>query len=215
MDDQEHSYRDGYLVFDENGIIDVGDEKTIPQTYQAMGEDLHGALVFPAFSNLHTHLSMVPFRSLADDCPNRLHRFLMPLEQKAMTKDLAVVSAKLAMAELLLSGTTSAVDMYYFESDVAQAAMDMGFRLWAGETVLDAHRPDGTGLESAFMEIQKTRDLTASARWSPAGRTARSVFAFPGELKACYRYAQEHGTLWTMHLRRCPLRWSSSETPTR
>ncbi len=205
MDDQEHSYRDGYLVFDENGIIDVGDEKTIPQTYQAMGEDLHGALVFPAFSNLHTHLSMVPFRSLADDCPNRLHRFLMPLEQKAMTKDLAVVSAKLAMAELLLSGTTSAVDMYYFESDVAQAAMDMGFRLWAGETVLDAHRPDGEGLDSAFAEIQKTKDITASCTLVTPLVAPHAPYSLSLEsLKACYRYAQEHGTLWTMHLEEMP-----------
>ncbi len=39
----------------------------------------------PGMINTHTHVGMIPFRSLGDDVPDRLRRFSFPLEQ-FMTK---------------------------------------------------------------------------------------------------------------------------------
>jgi cytosine/adenosine deaminase-related metal-dependent hydrolase len=64
---------------------------------------------------------MIPFRSLGDGCADRLRRFLLPLENRAMTGELAALSARYACAEMLLAGVSCFVDMYYFEDALAPA----------------------------------------------------------------------------------------------
>ena len=44
--------------------------------------DVDGDIVMPGLINTHTHASMTVFRSLADDVPDRLHRYIFPLENK-------------------------------------------------------------------------------------------------------------------------------------
>ena len=36
--------------------------------------DAHGGILLPGFVNTHCHVSMVPFRTMGDDCPDRLRR---------------------------------------------------------------------------------------------------------------------------------------------
>ncbi len=59
-----------------------------------------------------------------------------------MTEELAVASARLAMAEMQRRGVGAAVDMYFFEVAIAEAAVELGFRLWAGETLMSAPHCD-------------------------------------------------------------------------
>lgn len=54
-----------------------------------------------------------------------------------MTADLVYHSSKYAMAEMLLSGITTFMDMYYFEDEVAKAADEMKMRGFVGETIVD------------------------------------------------------------------------------
>ena len=77
-----------------------------------------------------------------DDCPDRLKCFLFPLEQEAWTEELACLDAKYAAAEMLLSGVTTAADMYYEE--VIRAFLKMGLRSFPGETVICQKAP-GSG----------------------------------------------------------------------
>ena len=198
MDEDLTEYPDGFIVFDEDGIKALGDEKALDEAFTE-GEDLRGALVVPGLVNTHTHLGMVPFRSLADDCPDRLHRFLMPLENRAMTRALCKASTKMAVCEMLLSGTTAAVDMYYFESSVAEAAEELGFRLWAGETFVDLGQPDGR--ERAFEELEAIKQ-TKLVTPVPAPHALYSVSE--ETLLSCVRYARERSLPWTMHLEEMP-----------
>lgn len=98
--------------------------------------DGQGGILMPGMINPHTHTGMIPFRSLGDDVPDRLRRFLFPLEQ-FMTPALVKASAKYAMAEMLLAGVTTFCDMYYFEEEVAQATDEMGMRGLVGQTIID------------------------------------------------------------------------------
>lgn len=205
MDDTQTTFDDGYLVIDKGMIAALGLERDIPAMYaNAEGEDLGGQFVYPGMVNLHTHLGMVSFRSLADDYPDRLHRFLMPLENEAMTRQLAKASTKLAIAESLLSGVTAAVDMYYFESAVAEAAAEMGFRLWAGETYLDSPRPDGTGFESAMRETEKIIALANPLIHAIVSPHAPYSMSFDNLAKS-YRYAVDRDLLWTTHFAELPI----------
>lgn len=204
MDEGWHAYPHGYVVFDERGIRHVGD--TLPASYAAVPRtDCTGTLVLPGFCNTHTHLSMVPFRTLGDDCRNRLRTFLMPLEDAAMTEDLAVVSAKVAMAELLLSGTTSAVDMYYFEWAVARAAAAMGFRLWAGETLLGRRDCDAGSFEEGLDRVRRTIDACGeSPLLTPVVAPHAPYSLSLDQLCRARAFAKERGLRWTMHLSEMP-----------
>lgn len=204
MDEKLSAYPDGYVVFDEKGIAYVGD--TLPSEYQSLSRtDCKGTLVIPGFCNTHTHMSMVPFRSLGDDRRDRLHSFLMPLEDEVMGRELAVVSAKMAMAEMLLGGTTSAVDMYYFEEDIAKASQELGFRLWAGETLLDKEHCDAAGFEEGL-------DLTDRLLSACKGLSLVTPIVAPHapyslsvqHLRMASSYARSKGLMWTMHLSEMP-----------
>ncbi len=204
MDDDNHEFQDGYIAFDETGIKKLGEERDIPENLKPLEhENLHGALVLPAFCNTHTHLGMIPFRSLADDMPDRLRRFLMPLENKAMTRELAVASAKMAIAEMLLSGTASAVDMYFFEADIAKASQEMGFRLWAGETFLDAPHCDAKDFSGGFEVLESIMKLSSNLIIPVAAPHAPYSVSL-ANLHSCADFAKANNLMWTMHLSEMP-----------
>lgn len=165
MDDEFNVYEKGYLLIENDRIKQLGhmgEEPTLKEEYQEV--DANNSMLLPGFVNLHTHLGMIPFRSLGDDIPDRLRRFLFPLE-KVMTKDLVSTSSEYAMAELMLSGTTTVSDMYYFEDAVAMSCEKMKMRGFLGQTVIDMPTCDYLTAEEAvegsrlFIEKWQNSDL--------------------------------------------------------
>ena len=88
-----------------------------------------GKMLIPGFVNAHTHASMTIFRNCADDFlfNDWLFGRIMPLEEKLIAED-CYWSTMLAIMEMLGSGTTAFIDMYYFMDAVAGAVMDSGMR---------------------------------------------------------------------------------------
>lgn len=132
MNENMDEYPCGEIVFDEKQILYVGEKSKIQAEVEI---DAKGGIVLPGMVNTHSHASMIPFRSLQDDCPDRLRRFLIPLENGAMNEELAVLSFKYAVVEMLMSGITCFADMYYYVDKLAQACDEMGIRAILGETV--------------------------------------------------------------------------------
>ena len=132
-------FPNGYILVDGEKILDVGamDSLPIDITYDQC-IDAKGAILLPGMVNTHTHIGMIPFRSLGDDYPDRLHRFLFPLENQCMNERLAYASAKYAIAEMQLAGVTTFFDMYYFEQQLAEGAEEMHSRGILAETVIDS-----------------------------------------------------------------------------
>ena len=163
--------------------------------------DGRGAIAVPGFINAHTHAGMVPFRSLGDDCPDRLRRFLFPLEQRAMTPELVYQSTRYACAEMLLAGVTCFVDMYYFEDQVARAVKEAGFRAFLGETVIgepacDSPEPYG-GLALGEAFIQKWRgDELITPMIAPHATNTNS----PEKIQEAAGLARRYGVPITMHV---------------
>ncbi len=99
--------------------------------------DARGFAILPGFVNAHTHVAMSPLRGIADD--RDLGQFLeklFALDAKRTEQDLEV-GAEQGIAEMLLSGTTSFLDLYYGEDAVARAAERLGIRAYLGWAVLD------------------------------------------------------------------------------
>ena len=130
MDEKNTVYRNGYVLTEGGRILEAGEwedssEKNLLQK-GAEVIDGRGGILLPGLINTHCHVSMMPFRTLGDDCADRLRRFLFPLENDAMTRRLVRLAARYGICEMLLAGVTSFVDMYYFEDEVAEACEELG-----------------------------------------------------------------------------------------
>ena len=88
-----------------------------------------GKMLIPGLVNAHTHASMSLFRNCADDLlfNDWLFGRIMPLEDKLTGED-CYWSMLLSVMEMLRSGTTSFIDMYYFMDDLSRAVVDSGIR---------------------------------------------------------------------------------------
>lgn len=154
MDEALNEYYPGYVLIEEDKIVAVGEQQALPTEWQQLIEDgqskspevclvdAQDGIVIPGMVNAHTHVGMIPFRSLADDVKDRLRRFLFPLEAH-MTEELVRASAKYAIAEMLLAGITTFADMYYFEDAIAEVTEQMGARAFLGETIINQPTCDG------------------------------------------------------------------------
>jgi len=100
--------------------------------------DGRGKIALPGLINTHTHLSMTLFRGFADDMQLQdwLQKKIWPLEAKLTGED-CYVGALLGSAEMIMSGTTGFVDMYFHMEDVARAVAESGLRGFLSYGVID------------------------------------------------------------------------------
>jgi 5-methylthioadenosine/S-adenosylhomocysteine deaminase len=105
--------------------------------------DGSGQLVMPGLVNTHTHAPMSLFRGMADDLPlmTWLHEHIFPAEAKSVNPEMVYWCAKLAAAEMLLSGTTTVADGYFLEDGVAEAFIEAGIRAVAAQGIIDFPAP--------------------------------------------------------------------------
>lgn len=199
MDGSRHVWPEGYVLFDEERILAVGEGSCSQEADLRI--DGKGGILMPGMVNVHSHIPMVPFRSLGDDCPDRLRRFLFPLELAAMTPELVYTAARYAVCELLLSGVTSVLDMYYFEDQVARACEELGIRAWVGETVIgqetcDSKEPYG-GLALCEELIRKWQ---GHDRVHPLVAPHATNTSSPQMLKEAYGLAEKYQVPYTLHV---------------
>lgn len=91
--------------------------------------DGKGKIAIPGLINAHTHLGMSLMRNYADDLDlmTWLQDEIWPFEAKLGREDIYYAS-KLSMIELIKSGCTAFVDMYFEMDRVADAALEIGIR---------------------------------------------------------------------------------------
>lgn len=150
MDNRMTEYSNGYLVFESDIIQEIGSMKNYIPDKADKWIDAEGGILLPGFINAHTHCGMIPFRSLGDDCPDRLRRFLFPLEKEVVDETLIKLSTAYAIAEMQLAGITTMCDMYYFENVVADVAKNMNMRAFVGETIINQPTPDSTNTKESM-----------------------------------------------------------------
>ncbi len=147
MDKDRTVFEQGLVAVKGNQIIAVTDGKDV-ENYQAKTTiDAEGDIVMPGLINTHTHVSMTVFRSLADDVPDRLHRYIFPLEKKLVSRDMVRIGAQLGNVEMLKGGVTTYADMYYFEDEVAKTVDKIGNRAVLGEKVINFPVADAANAE--------------------------------------------------------------------
>ncbi|BAO45048.1 TRZ/ATZ family hydrolase [Thiolapillus brandeum] len=95
--------------------------------------------LIPGLINAHTHTPMNLFRGMADDLPlmDWLTRHIWPAEQRWISPEFVADGSRLAMAEMIRSGTTCFNDMYFFPDVTGQVAQDAGIRAVLGMILID------------------------------------------------------------------------------
>ena len=89
-----------------------------------------------------------------------LEKYIFPAEAKNVNAEFVRWGTRLACLEMVLCGTTTYADMYYFEDVVAEATKEAGMRGVLGETIIGFPVPDAkTPADGAGVH----RDVSSSA----------------------------------------------------
>ena len=156
MDGGRRVIADGAVVCVGGRIVAVGDG-AVAEGYSGVTViDGAGGIVMPGMINTHCHGAMTVFRGLADDVPDRLQRYIFPLEARVVDADLTYWGSLLGILEMLEAGVTTFADMYYFEEEVARAAVDAGIRAVVGQTVIGFPAPDCATPDEAIARTLNT-----------------------------------------------------------
>ncbi len=147
MDANLQVYEDHSIAMSGGKILAI--YPSIEERYQAPELiDATDCIVIPGLINAHTHMPMTYFRGLADDLPldTWLNKYIWPLEAR-MVKPKFVYDASLhAAAEMLLSGTVLANDMYFHIRETAKAVTRAGMRAMFGEAVIQVQLNESFGV---------------------------------------------------------------------
>ena len=95
--------------------------------------------LIPGLVNAHTHAAMSLFRGLGNDLPlmDWLNNHIWPAEKKWISAEFVKDGTKLAIAEMIRSGTTCFNDMYFFSDSTAEVCANIGMRAVIGLIVID------------------------------------------------------------------------------
>lgn len=202
IDDDMTVYKNGYVAITGSKIASVtphenGDDLPPAKNYV----DAKGGIIMPGFVNPHTHIPMSCFRGMGDDIPNRLIRFLFPLEREHMNASVAHASTNLSLLESFASGVTCLADMYYFETEIARACHNAHMRAYAGQTVMSRPAPGFTNYTEAvdtlppLLEYCQDSDLVDAAIAPHAPYTLEH-----DDLIATANMAEKHNLPILMHV---------------
>lgn len=121
-------------------ILDILPETKAEAVYQAVKTVvLPQHALLPGLVNAHTHAAMSLLKGLADDLPlmEWLQDHIWPAERQWANQQFVYEGSKLAIAEMLRSGTTCFNDMYFFAEETVKAVQEAGIRASLGMILVD------------------------------------------------------------------------------
>jgi 5-methylthioadenosine/S-adenosylhomocysteine deaminase len=180
-------------------IVEIGKGLRGPADVEVDGE---GKIVLPGLINTHTHLSMTLFRGYADDMQLQdwLQKKIWPLEGR-LTGEACYQGALLGCAEMIMSGTTTFMDMYFHLEDVARAVDESGLRAFLSYGIIDLFDP-----AKARAEQEKSRQLFEFFRNLGSSRIRFALgphapyTCSPETLLWAKEFAEKNGLIFHIHL---------------
>ena len=160
--------------------------------------DASNQAIVPSFFNTHTHAAMTLLRGYADDMPlfTWLNDHIWPFEAKMKPQDI-YNGSRLAILEMIRSGTTFFCDMYWMAEETVRAVAEAGIRATVGVTLMDHLGED---------EIKRQLDFLANWKDPTNGRISlavapHAVYTVSGELlQRCAEAAKANGQTLTLHV---------------
>lgn len=167
--------------------------------------DCSGLHLFPSLRNGHTHAAMTLFRGWGDDLPlmTWLEERIWPAEGR-MTEEDVYRGTRLALLEMIRTGTTYLNDMYWHAPAIARAVSEMGLRAHIGAAFVDL------GQEAVANHWRKGVEgwLEQRDEWGPRVRASIAPHAIytvsTDHLRWLGDLAEEHDLLYHIHLSETP-----------
>jgi 5-methylthioadenosine/S-adenosylhomocysteine deaminase len=122
----------------------LGPREELHATYQADTViDLDQHILMPGLVNAHGHAAMSLLRGAGEDQPLEmwLNETIWPMEARLMSPDYVRLGSELAIAEMLLSGTTTFSDMYFYPEVVGKLCVELGMRAQLAFPLIEFENP--------------------------------------------------------------------------
>lgn len=172
MDNGRRIIENGALAIQGTQIVDVGPAAEITARHTARQRvDRPRAILAPGLINTHGHAPMVLFRGIADDLnlQDWLEKYIFPAEARNVNPEFVRWGTRLALWEMIRSGTTAYADMYYFEEVIAEETRKAGMRGVLGQSIIrfpvpDAKTPaEGLARTERFLQQFRNDPLIVAA----------------------------------------------------
>lgn len=202
QDDQRHTYENAAIAIRGGQVAAVGTAAELAGWQASETRDLGNALVMPGLTNAHTHVAMTFLRGLADDMPllEWLEKRIFPVEAN-LTAEIVRTASLMGFAEMLASGTTACLDMYYFGRQVLEAAHSAGIRCVTGDAILMFPNAASKTWQEGLANIEAQMDgLPGTGRLGVSVSPHAVYTTTPEILVACRNFAQKHGLPLHIHL---------------
>jgi 5-methylthioadenosine/S-adenosylhomocysteine deaminase len=190
-------------------IAEVGEVRRHPGATMTRVIDARGCAVIPGLVQAHVHLCQVLMRGMADDRPllEWLRERIWPLEAAHDEASLGA-SAELGLAEAMLGGTTTVLDMgtVRHHDAVMEACVRSGVRALSGKAMMDQGDGVPAGLRESTQESLDESERLANRWRSAAGGRVGYAWA-PRFILSCsealirgaVERARAHGDLLHTH----------------
>ena len=205
MDEQRRVIVNGAIAVTDGGIVAVGPAAEVANRYDGKRTIRPGShdLVLPGLVNGHNHAAMTLLRGVADDMKlmDWLENYIFPAEAALVDAEFVRAGTELAALEMIRTGTTTFVDMYYFEDDVAWVTRDAGLRGIVGETILDMPTPTAPTLDEALAYTEKFLQNWADHPRVTAAVAPHAPFTnSPETLRRAFELARRYGAPILIHV---------------
>jgi len=195
----------GFISIRDENISALGPMADLPASSEAARTiDASGHLAMPGLVNTHTHAAMNLFRGFADDLElmTWLNEYIFPAEAKSVNSEMVYWCSKLSAAEMILAGTTTVADGYFFEDSAAEAFADSGMRSVVAQGVIDFPAP---GVPDPAQNVKAAADFID--RWQaqneliiPAIFCHSPYTCSPDTLKRAKEAARQKNAILFIHL---------------
>jgi 5-methylthioadenosine/S-adenosylhomocysteine deaminase len=204
MDAKRRVIAGGAVAVKGERIVAVGTRAEIDRAYKAKQRiDRPDALITPGLINTHTHAPMSLFRGIADDLRLQewLEKYIFPAEARNVTPEFVRAGTNLAVLEMLLGGTTTYTDMYYFEEVIGEATAAAGMRGVLGQTVIGFPVPDAKTPQLALERSEAFLKKFAGHRLITAAVAPHALYTNSDEtLRATRALANKYGAPLLIHV---------------
>lgn len=157
-------------------------------------------LVLPGLINTHTHVPMTLLRGYGDDMvlSKWLEERIWPVEAKLDTTS-TTIGTELGLLEMIASGTTTFLDMYFFEDTIAKVTEKAGVRGILGFGILDFDTPELPSSKlfpacKQFVKKWRNHELI-----TPAVAPHATYTCNPENLRKAFDIANEYNVLLHTH----------------
>ncbi len=176
--------------------IDSDSLSRAPQTLDGTGQAL-----LPSFANLHCHAAMVLMRGLGEDSPLHewLNNVIWPMERR-LTPDHIYWGTLFGCIEMIHSGVTAVLDMYWQTPQCLRAFYESGIRTcFCHPNILP---PGQEALDSLRQDLDEHLQLASSypARVELAVGIHALYTTTPDMRAVCREFADTHGLLVHTHI---------------